>query len=306
MLHSIVGVDHVGIGVRDAERMRSFYREVFRFTRVLAEMPEADHPAIHGLLRAHRTVHSSTLVAHDSGGPTIALFHAIDPEPRAIRRDFTYGDIGVAKLTFTVPDLVAFCRDKGTRLSLCSPPKTVALEGRGEYSFVYGHDPEGNLIEIVSGHGQGADDPGSLCSVGIAVTDLDRSLAFYRDVFGFKDIVVAPHERFSGLVDEITGVERTAVRSCLLASGKGGGMLELIEVMKPRGRSIPFGTQWGDFGYLQVCLLGEDRETLISQVRAEGLNMLLPPQEVEDPDHPAMFMYLQDPDGIPVEIVVGG
>jgi catechol 2,3-dioxygenase-like lactoylglutathione lyase family enzyme len=305
VIGSILGLDHVGVGVRDMESMKSFYRDAFGFGTVLAAMPEEDHEAIHGLLRTPRAVHSALLLGHEAGGPTLALFHATDPVPRPIRKDPRYGDIGVAKLTFTVPDLAAFCRDKGVLVDLCSSSKSTAAESGDGYGFMYGKDPEGNLVEIVSGDG-GTSEVGSvLRSVGVAVSDLERSLAFYRDVLGFDRMTVAPHESFSRLVDEVAGEIGTTVRSCLLASSRGQGMLELFEATKPRGRSIPFGTQWGDFGYLQVCLFASDRETLTAQIGAEGLDVLLPLQDIEDPENPALFMYLRDPDGILVEIVVG-
>ncbi len=315
MISSILGVDHVGLGVRDRERMCSFYRDALRFGKVLAEMPPEDHPPIHGLLRTEKAIHSAMVVGGEAGGPTVALFHATTPAPRPIRRDPRYGDIGVAKLTFAVPDLDSFCRDRGGLVGLFSAPKTVTLADSGEYHFAYGRDPEGNLLEFVSGStpavaaapGSGAASAGApiLRSVGIAVTDLERSLAFYRDVLGFDTVIEAPHESFSGLVDELTGVERTSVRSCLLANSRGRGMVELFEVTKPRGRSIPFGTQWGDFGYLQICLYSGVGKALIAQIEAEDVDVLLPLQDVGDPEHPALFMYLRDPDGIPVEVVVG-
>jgi catechol 2,3-dioxygenase-like lactoylglutathione lyase family enzyme len=293
------------MGVRNTESMKAFYRDAFGFGTVLGEMPEEDHEAIHGLLRAPRAIHSALLLGHETGGPSLALFHATEPAPRPIRRDPRYGDIGVAKLTFVVPDLAAFCRDKKAHVDLCSSPKSTAVEGGDAYCFVYGKDPEGNLVEIVSGSGGASGKGPALRSVGIAVTDLERSLVFYRDVLGFDRMIMAPHELFSGLVDEITSEIGATVRSCLLASSRGQGVLELFEVTKPRGRSIPFGTQWGDFGYLQVCLFASDRETLTAQIEAEGLDVLLSPQDVEDPEHPALFMYLRDPDGVLVEVVVG-
>jgi hypothetical protein len=36
------------------------------------------------------------------------------------------------------------------------------------------------------------------------------------------------------------------------------------------------------------------------------VDVLLPLQDIDDPENPAMFMYLRDPDGIPIEVVVGG
>ena len=91
------------------------------------------------------------VVGGEAGGPTVALFHATTPAPRPIRRNPRYGDIGVAKLTFAVSDLDSFCRDKGSLVDLFFAPKTVALANSGEYHFAYGRDPEGNLLEFVSG-----------------------------------------------------------------------------------------------------------------------------------------------------------
>ncbi len=335
MIESIQGVDHVGIGVRDIVRMSAFYRDTLGFNRVLAEMPEEDHPAIRGLIRAPRAIHTSRLLSHDGGELTVALFHATEPTPRPIRSKPRYGDIGVAKLTFAVPDIPAFCRDNSAFAALCFEPKTVALDNTASYSFIYGKDPEGNFIEIVaeldstpqldsapqestvqiatsSGEKpQGASSAGSLGSgpifrsIGIAVTDLDRSLAFYREVLGFDRVLLAPHRLFSGLLDEVTGESGSKIRSCLLASSRGRGMLELFEVEKPRGRSIPFSAQWGDFGYLQVCLNSDNPTALAAQIESEKVELLLPFQTIDDPEHPGVFMYMQDPDGILIEIVAG-
>ena len=320
MIGGILGVDHVGIGVRDMEPMASFYREVLGFDIVLGTMPEEDHPALHGLLRAPRAVHSSMFLAQTGGSLKVSLFHAVEPVPRPIRSDQRYGDIGVAKITFEVADLDGFLAEKAARLALCSSPKSVTLAGGAgagvaapgtAYRFVHAKDPEGNLLEFACPAGEETTprawgDTGPRCrSFGLAVTDLDRSLAFYTTAFGFDRLVVPPHSGFSGLVDEISGGSRTLVRSCVVATSRGDGLLELFEVTNPRGRSIPFGTQWGDFGYLQVCLSARAEQGFARTVAAEGLEPLLPLQTVDDPDHPLGFMYVRDPDGIPVEILLG-
>ncbi len=300
MIDNILGVDHVGISVRNVGLMKSFYRDVLGFSKIFAEMPEGDHEAMHGFLRQPRTVHSAVTLVHEAGGLTVSVFHTTEPVPRPIRRDFRYGDIGVGKITVSVRDLAAFCGQNTASAHLCSTPKTTAVEGWGDYRFVYGRDPEGNLIEFV------AEGMAGIRSAGIAVTDLERSLTFYRDVLGFDKMIMAPHDSFSGLVDEVSGGNGTRVRSCLLANSKGKGLLELFEVMKPRGRSIPFDAQWGDFGYLQICLYGADSKALAAQIEAERLDITLPLQRVDDPEYPASFMYVRDPDGIPVEMVIFG
>jgi catechol 2,3-dioxygenase-like lactoylglutathione lyase family enzyme len=133
---------------------------------------------------------------------------------------------------------------------------------------------------------------------------LERSKAFYRKHLEFDHVVIDDHEAFSGLVDEISGGVGTEVRSCLLKNSDCSGMIELFEVLKPRGRSIPFGVQWGDFGYLQVCFYGDDINKIKAYYEAEGIDLLTPPQIIDDPEYSGAFMYIRDPDGILVEFVV--
>jgi catechol 2,3-dioxygenase-like lactoylglutathione lyase family enzyme len=303
-MNGVLGVDHIGIGVRNMESMKSFYRDVLGFTSVLGEMPEADHAAMYELLRTTTAVHSATMLSHEADGISVALFHATNPAPRPIRKDFRYGDIGVAKITMAVSDLDGLYRDSRNRVSFCSTPKTATIPGWGDYRFAYGRDPEGNLIEFFSVLNERTENGfGGLRSIGIAVTDLERSKMFYQASLGFDTVVIASHMAFSGLVDEITGCTQAEVRSCLLANGKGRGMLELFEVLRPRGRSIPFGTQWGDFGYLQVCLYRNDIQEMTTTCEARGIELLAAPRIIDDPEHPGAFMYVRDPDGVPVELV---
>jgi catechol 2,3-dioxygenase-like lactoylglutathione lyase family enzyme len=298
-------VDHIGIGVRNWEVMKSFYMDVMGFNRIFGEMPEDDHEPIHALLRTSPTIHSAIHLGHEVGGISVALFHMTIPNPRPIRRDFRYGDIGLTKMTMSVSDVDHAYRSLRGSVNFCSEPKSVMIPGWEEHRFVYCKDPEGNLIEFVSGPLAPAENRfGGVHWIGIGVTDLERSKVFYQKHFEFDRVVIENHRAFSGLVDEVSGGFGTEVRSCLLANSGGQGMIELFEVIKPRGRSIPFGVQWGDFGYLQVCLSGIDIRSIAAYCEAEGLEILAPPQAIGDPEHGGSFMYLRDPDGIPVEFAV--
>jgi catechol 2,3-dioxygenase-like lactoylglutathione lyase family enzyme len=55
---------------------------------------------------------------------------------------------------------------------------------------------------------------------------------------------------------------------------------------------------------LQVCLSGVDIRHMTAYCEAEGLELLTPAQAIGDPEHGGAFMYLRDPDGVPVEYVV--
>ncbi len=303
-MRRVSGVDHVGIGVKNVQTMREFYGTILGFTEVFGEMPEEDHPPMHTLLRTSPVILSAVQLNNPTGGIFVALFRKTSPIPRPVRKNFRYGDIGLNKVTIAVSDVDRTYSDFRERVAFCSAPKTADIPHRGKYRFVYCKDPEGNLVEFASGEtvdrktGMG----GARC-IGIGVSDLDRSKAFYREFLQFDRIVIENHEAFSGLVDEVSGAVGTQVRSCVLAN-EGRGMVELLEVSKPRGRSIPFGVQWGDFGYLQVCLYGDDIDFMANYCTAVDMDFLAPPQIIDDPEHPGGFMYISDPDGIPIEFVV--
>jgi catechol 2,3-dioxygenase-like lactoylglutathione lyase family enzyme len=141
---------------------------------------------------------------------------------------------------------------------------------------------------------------GGVRSFGISVTNLERSISFYQKYLGFDVVMMSRHENFSGLVDEVSGDKDTRVRSCLLAANnKGDCMIELFEVSKPRGRSIPFSANWGDFGYLQVCFNCDDIGGMASYGEKVGMEFLCSPK-IKDGGE---FVYAKDLDGIPIEFL---
>ena len=83
-------------------------------------------------------------------------------------------------------------------------------------------------------------------------------------------------------------------------------MIELFETLSPRGRSIPFSTLWGDFGYLQLAFDCDDIRGVAADLEAAGVELLCSPKVMDaGPDHPdpGEFVYARDPDGIPIEFV---
>lgn len=301
------GVHHCVIGVQSLETMKSFYQGLLEFNKVFDEFPEGEYESLREVTRSSHPTYAAILFSQKAGGIIVGLTQMIDPIPRAIRKDFRYGDIGVAKLTIAVSDLERLHRELKDRLNFCSKPKSVAIPGWGDYHFVYCRDPEGNLIEFISGVNVPVRNRfGGVRWLGVSVTDLQRSLSFYQKYLGFDTVVINIHENFSGLVDEVSGGKQTRVRSCVLASSKGDGMVELFEVLEPRGRSIPSSTRWGDFGYTQVCLNGKTGANIYNiaaYFEKEGMEFISRPQLMHD-EKGGGFFYMKDPDGIPIEFLV--
>ena len=287
--------------------MTAFYRDLMGFTEVFAEFGESEQEIMREVTRSSRAVFSGATLQQKAGGIMLEFIQLIEPAPRPIRRDSRYGDIGVAKITIASADVPSAWGRLKDEVAFCSEPTTTVIPGRGDYQFVYCRDPEGNLIEIASG-GRGAGQTfGGARSVGIGVGDLERSVPFYRDFLGLNVTLTDTHESFSGLVDEVSGTVGTRVRSCVLAAtAQAETMVEIFETMVPRGRSIPFATCWGDFGYLQAAFNCDDVHGVAADLAAAGVDLLCSPKVLEGgpTEHPGEFVYARDPDGIPIEFLL--
>ena len=306
VMHKGYGVHHNAIGVKDLKVMRPFYEKTLEFNQIFVDFPQAEYPALHEVVRAPHPVYIAPLLYQEAGGVIVELTQMVEPAGRPIRKDFRYGDIGQAKMTIAVGDIEKVYRELKGQVNFPFRPRRARIPDWGEYRFVYCRDPEGNLIELASSEKLPVKHKyGGVQWVGVSVTNLERSLAFYQSYGGFDQVFMAPHESFSGLVDEVSGGKGTRVRSCVIGSRAGGGKLELFEVLEPRGRSIPFATRWGDFGYLQVCLngkQGDDIFQIAAYFEKEGIEFASGPQLMHD-ERQGAFFYMKDPDGVMVEFL---
>ncbi len=299
----VEGIHHMAIGTRDLDAMRAFYVQAMRCTKVYADWVELPNP-VPDFFRDQPHVLSASMIRQEEDGIIVELVQMHSPAPRPLRRDIRFGDIGVNKLTTAVADVEEFYAGNRDRLAFVSAPKSATIPGGGDYGFVYARDPEGNLLEFASSSRLKRE---HICSLGISVTDLERSLGFYKRHLGYDTVVLGPHDEFSGLVGEISGESGTQVLSCLLANSNGGDMLELYEISRSRGRSVPLNAMWGDFGMFELAHVCDDIHALADHFLSEGLEFMHRPHFAllqGEMKGTYWYMYVRDPDGIPVEAIM--
>ncbi|CAN5630131.1 hypothetical protein BH24CHL9_BH24CHL9_09260 [soil metagenome] len=137
---------------------------------------------------------------------------------------------------------------------------------------------------------------------GIAVSDMERSLAFYRDLLGLPvwfDVTLAAVD----YVRAVLGVEMRDARLVYLSIPGGDGIyVELIEYHGTDGTPV-LPRAW-DPGTGHLCFHVADAETL--HARALGMGFRSRSESVAvipvGPNKGARAAYLLDPDGYHVEL----
>jgi catechol 2,3-dioxygenase-like lactoylglutathione lyase family enzyme len=136
---------------------------------------------------------------------------------------------------------------------------------------------------------------------GYTVDDLERSLAFYRDLLGME--VVAAQEKRRGYLAAIVGYPDAHVRMAHLRVPGGEHVLELFEYREPAGRSArPLPPS--DTGTPHLCFTVTDLDALYDRLREHQVDTFFsPPVDIDTGvNRGGRSLYLRDPDGIPVEL----
>jgi len=139
--------------------------------------------------------------------------------------------------------------------------------------------------------------------VGMTVSDMDRSVAFFTDVLTFEklsDVELAggEHERLLGLF----GVRMRVVRLRL-----GGEQIELTEFLAPRGRPLPLDSRSNDRWFQHVAIIVSDMDAAYTRLRQHKVEHASPePQRLPDWNPNAggiKAFYFKDPDGHALEVL---
>jgi catechol 2,3-dioxygenase-like lactoylglutathione lyase family enzyme len=135
--------------------------------------------------------------------------------------------------------------------------------------------------------------------VAISVRDIDRALAFYRDLLGFALEWEMDHVR-GEFVDEIVGLKDVDMRMAMLAGH--GTRLELFQYHHPRGEDRGPRRQC-DYGITHICLLVEDVRGLYERLAAAGVAFMAAPRN----HRPGGWVtYMKDPEGVTIELLNPG
>ena len=134
--------------------------------------------------------------------------------------------------------------------------------------------------------------------VGISTSDLDRSVAFYCDLFGFEKVFEFEWQAGMEVFDRMMALRDTAARVVMLRTGRC--FLEIFEFSSPQPAAQDAHRPVCDLGFNHICILVDDAAAECRRLESLGLRLHCPPIKS---DLPVTGTYGRDPDGNVIEIL---
>ena len=143
----------------------------------------------------------------------------------------------------------------------------------------------------------------ALDSIGLTVSDLDRSVEFYRSVLSFEK--VSEYEAAGEAYEHLTGVFGARMRVARLRLG--GEYIELTEFLAPSGRRAPEDARSNDRWFQHIAIIVSDMDRAYAWLRQHRVqHASTGPQRLPEWNKNAagiQAFYFRDPDGHPLEIL---
>jgi catechol 2,3-dioxygenase-like lactoylglutathione lyase family enzyme len=136
--------------------------------------------------------------------------------------------------------------------------------------------------------------------VAITVSEMNRSLAFYRDALGLQE--VERHRLEGEGISTMAGKPGVVMNVVRLTTGNPAGILvDLQQYVHPEG---PTSTaELGDVAHTHVCFVVGDIEAACAELRARGVTLVSDPVAFELESGRLRVVFVKDPDGAVIELV---
>lgn len=304
-LELISGIQQVGIGVTSASKAWSWYGlQLGLNVPVFDDIAHAKlmTPHTEGIIRERRAI----LAVNLSGGGGAEIWESRSPAPIPPAQKPVLGDLGIFGLKIKCRSVAQWCTSQNQSHSTTP----------NEQPSIWIQDPEGNAIQLTEDSSWFKTQPnqlmGGVLGVVIGVSDIDQSLALYRDTLGINQVVYDVSGTFQDLATLAEG-HRSYRRVLLRKKQTGHGAfselfgnieIELIQALDRKPTRIFEGRSWGDLGYIHVCFDALNMDAIRERCQQNGFPFTVDSATTFDMGEAGgRFSYIEDPDGTLIEFV---
>lgn len=311
MKELITGIQQVGIGVTDAEQAKQLYKQLFGMN-VLVFDDVAEASLMTRYTGNNRYSRRAILSLNMRGGGGFEIWQFANRTPQHARQLPQPGDLGIFAIKLKTID-IAYTH---SFLSGLADMKVTAVyhlpDGR---PACWCMDPYGNrfhIIEMPDSFKKTKHVCGGVIGAVIGVSDMGRSVNFYKELFGIRKevyhITMNEKDALSNNDTEYalhkTMLTKKAATTGAFSKLLGHIELELVQSVDRTPQKI-FGERfWGDCGFIHLCLDVLNMDLLKEKAISLGHTFT-----VDSADSFSMgssagrFCYVEDPDGTLVELV---
>jgi catechol 2,3-dioxygenase-like lactoylglutathione lyase family enzyme len=310
----ISGIQQMGIGVPNVPEIWAWYREFFGIdVKVFEDAAEA--PLMTKYTGGEVHARTATLALSMDGGGGFEIWQYTSRDTEKAEFPIQLGDYGLYLCKIKSRDVKAsyeHMKTNGAKI-LGSP-----IEGPdGKLTFLV-EDFYGNVFQIVEGldwfsSTKHPSQCGGVAGAVIGVSDMDKSLALYKNVLGYSEIVFDETTIFPCYKDLPGGHGR--IRRVLLnhpekrkgpfAQMLGSTQIELIQHLERTDCQKIFKNRfWGDWGFIHLCFDIQGMEALKKDCESAGFPFTVDSGDTFDMGEAGgRFSYIEDPDGTWLEFV---
>lgn len=136
--------------------------------------------------------------------------------------------------------------------------------------------------------------------VSVTVSDMDRSLAFYRDLLGLEE--VERHRLEGEAISQMAGKPDVVMHVVRLqAPDTPGVLLDLQQYITPQGKLSD--AQLGDVGHSHFCFGVPDLTQTYTTLTAKGVEFVSEPVSFDLEWGIVKVVFFKDPDGYVLELM---
>ncbi len=306
----IVGIQQMGIGLKDAKTAWRWYRKVFGMDISVLEDTATAKLMLH-YTNGQQCDRYAAIALNMEGGGGFEVWQHTGIEPKAPFFDVQLGDTGIFICKMKTRDISsAFKRHQAMEVEIIS---SINIDPQG-FKHYYLKDPYNNIFEVV-------EDPihfvkqtsvtGGVSGAVIGVSDIDAALKVYSDILEYSLVVYDKTDVFEDFSVLPGGSEK--YRRVLLKHNPRKGpfsrmlgptQIELVQAMDREPRKIFESRIWGELGFIHLCFDIVGMDLLERECKAAGFPFTVNSANSFDMGSAAgHFTYISDPDGTPIEFV---
>lgn len=309
----ISGIQQVGVGCTHFEESWKWYIDMFQIdVRILEDDTIAERMLPYTGGKAQKR--HACVAVNLQGGGGFEIWQYSERKPQPCSFDIAVGDLGIFAAKIKSRNVEAFHRELSGKYDKVGP---ICLTPEGGKSFVV-QDPWGNYFKVV-------DDPyvfidqhrnsGGIVGAMTGCTDIDKTIALYRDLLGYDTVVYDLTDTFDDLKYMNGGdglFRRVLLKSSRPRKGAfvplfGESTIELLQSLNHTPRKIYKNRQWGDPGFIQICFDVTNMRNLEKRCNELGFSFTVDScagnEHFDMGEASGHFTYIEDPDGTLIELV---